>query len=183
MRNPYTVLDIHVDASTDEIKSAFRRLAKGTHPDLNGGNQELTNRFREVAEAYAILSDPEQKKFCDDLILNGDFMKENSSAYNGNARATAEDIEAYIHVLYKEIEPYKEAAMKSALIGLAWLCGGVFVTYATYQVAVANGGGSYFITWGAILFGGIQAIRGLSNYVKINSAVEEAEAEMWNTFK
>ena len=52
MKNPYEVLGVSMDASEAEIKSAFRRRAKATHPDLNDENPQLTKQFREVAEAY-----------------------------------------------------------------------------------------------------------------------------------
>lgn len=49
--NPYNVLGISNGATSEETKSAFRRLAEATHPDLNGGDFRATDQFREVAEA------------------------------------------------------------------------------------------------------------------------------------
>ena len=187
MRNPYAVLGVPTNASIAEIKSAFRSLAKATHPDVNGGNQELTAKFRDVAEAYAILSDPEKKNNWDKFYQGRVYQqqaKDNSfTSYNNSVRATAADIERYIHALYEEVRPYKEAAKKSVMVGMAWLIGGIAVTFGSYLSAVNNGGGTYVVTWGAILFGGIQAVKSFYNYVKINDAVAEAEAEMWNAFK
>ena len=187
MRNPYAVLGVPTNASIAEIKSAFRSLAKATHPDVNGGNQELTAKFRDVAEAYAILSDPEKKNNWDKFYQGRVYQqqaKDNSfTSYNNSVRATAADIERYIHALYEEVRPYKEAAKKSVTVGMAWLIGGIAVTFGSYLSAVNNGGGTYVVTWGAILFGGFQAVKSFYNYVKINDAVAEAEAEMWNAFK
>ncbi|MCX6830010.1 MAG: hypothetical protein NT002_12135 [candidate division Zixibacteria bacterium] len=53
------------------------------------------------------------------------------------------------------------AGQKNMLVGALWCIGGIIVTVATYQAAVSRGGGTYFITWGAILFGAIQFFRGL----------------------
>ena len=56
----------------------------------------------------------------------------------------------------------KERAKKDMLYGALWCVGGTVVTFISYSSA--SGGGSYVITWGAILFGGIQFFRGLVNF-------------------
>ena len=61
MKDYYEVLGVDRDASADEIKKAFRRLARETHPDANPGDTEAEHRFREVAEAYEVLSDPQKR--------------------------------------------------------------------------------------------------------------------------
>ena len=60
-QNYYDVLGVSKDASADEIKSAFRKLAKKYHPDVNKDNPEAAQKFKEINEAYAVLGD-EQKK-------------------------------------------------------------------------------------------------------------------------
>ena len=55
MRDPYEVLGIPQGASDDEIKAAYRKLAKKYHPDLNGGSAEAEAKMKEVNEAYNIL--------------------------------------------------------------------------------------------------------------------------------
>lgn len=61
-QNLYQVLGVAEDADAQTIKNAFRKLAKKYHPDVNGGNAEAEKRFKEVNEAYGILSDEAKKK-------------------------------------------------------------------------------------------------------------------------
>ena len=58
-RDPYEVLGVPHGASEDEIKAAYRRLAKKYHPDLNPGDQEAARRMNEVNAAYDQLKNPE----------------------------------------------------------------------------------------------------------------------------
>ena len=60
-RDYYEVLGVSRDASDQEIKSAFRRLARELHPDLNPNDPSAEERFKEVAEAYEVLSDSDQR--------------------------------------------------------------------------------------------------------------------------
>ncbi len=59
--DPYTVLGVKREASQDEIRKAYRKLAKKLHPDLNPGNKEAEERFKEVAGAYGLLGEPETR--------------------------------------------------------------------------------------------------------------------------
>ncbi len=60
-RDYYEVLEVSKGASADEIKKAYKKLAKKYHPDMNPGNKEAEAKFKEVNEAYAILSDEEKR--------------------------------------------------------------------------------------------------------------------------
>lgn len=64
-RDYYEVLGIARDADDSTIKKAYRRLAKKYHPDTNVGNKQAEEKFKEVTEAYDILSDPEKRKLYD----------------------------------------------------------------------------------------------------------------------
>jgi molecular chaperone DnaJ len=61
LHNPYQVLGIHPTADDEEIKRAYRRLAKQFHPDRNPDSRHSEERFREVSRAYEILRDPKKR--------------------------------------------------------------------------------------------------------------------------
>lgn len=62
VRDPYTVLGVSRQASSEEIKTAFRRLARDHHPDRNPNDAQAEARFREINTAYQVLSDPEKRQ-------------------------------------------------------------------------------------------------------------------------
>lgn len=60
-RNYYEILGIPREATSEEIKQVFRRLARQYHPDLNPGNKEAEEKFKDIGEAYEVLSDPSKR--------------------------------------------------------------------------------------------------------------------------
>ncbi len=70
-RDYYEVLGIGKNASTDEIKRAYRRLAIKYHPDKNPGDKDAETKFKECAEAYEVLSDPDKRKRYDQFGHEG----------------------------------------------------------------------------------------------------------------
>lgn len=63
----YDILGVRKNATEDELKRAYRSLAKKYHPDKNKGNKEAENKFKEISEAYAVLSDKEKREQYDRL--------------------------------------------------------------------------------------------------------------------
>lgn len=61
MKNPYEVLGVDKSANSQEIKKAYRKLAKQYHPDLNGGSEEAQEKLKEINEAFSILGDEENR--------------------------------------------------------------------------------------------------------------------------
>ncbi len=72
MTDWYRILGVSEKAPEEEIKAAYRKLAKRYHPDMHPGDEECERRFREISEAYSILSDPEKRR-----------------AYDGNQKKTS----------------------------------------------------------------------------------------------
>ena len=56
-KNYYSTLGVPRDASDEAIRTAYRNLARKHHPDVNPGDQQAEERFKEIAEAYAVLGD------------------------------------------------------------------------------------------------------------------------------
>lgn len=70
-RNYYETLGVGENASVEEIKKAYRNLAKKYHPDAHPGDKQAENRFKEISEAYTVLSDPEKRKQYDQMRRYG----------------------------------------------------------------------------------------------------------------
>jgi DnaJ-class molecular chaperone len=67
----YSVLGVAKSASLDEIKKAYRKLARKHHPDLNAGNKQAEERFKEISVAHDVLTDPERRKLYDEFGFDG----------------------------------------------------------------------------------------------------------------
>ncbi|MEM9684041.1 MAG: J domain-containing protein, partial [Pseudomonadota bacterium] len=78
----YSVLGVAKSASEDDIKSAYRKLAKQLHPDVNPGDDEVEQRFKEVSAAYNLLSDKEKKAKFDRGEINADGTPRYDSAFH-----------------------------------------------------------------------------------------------------
>src|SRR4051812_48566245 len=61
-RDPYSVLGVDRKASTEEIKKAYRKLARQYHPDRNPDDPKAEERFKEIQSAYDIVGDPDKRK-------------------------------------------------------------------------------------------------------------------------
>lgn len=100
-KNYYILLEVKSNATADEIKSAYRLLAKKYHPDKNIGNKAAEEYFKEIQQAYAILSNPDKRKKYDLKAAYGTRtqaqQKNNSSGpqYTGNAYQYAQQQAQY----------------------------------------------------------------------------------------
>ncbi|MBR8833625.1 MAG: DnaJ domain-containing protein [Stigonema ocellatum SAG 48.90 = DSM 106950] len=80
----YTILGVSKTATAEEIKQAFRKLARKYHPDVNPNNKQAEARFKEVNEAYEVLSDPDKRKKYDQF---GQYWKQAEAGYASGAGA------------------------------------------------------------------------------------------------
>ena len=70
MVNYYDVLGVAKNASAEEIKVAYKKLAKKYHPDINKGNKEYEQKFQEISEAYNTLKDDNSRRMYDSGGMN-----------------------------------------------------------------------------------------------------------------
>ncbi|PSH03780.1 MAG: molecular chaperone DnaJ [Acidobacteria bacterium] len=85
----YAILGVKKTATADEVRKAFRKLARKYHPDVNPGDKKSEERFKELSEANDVLSDPKKRKIYDQLGFYSDNIDpKTAEAYaNGGARA------------------------------------------------------------------------------------------------
>ena len=78
----YQILGVNKSATQEDIKKAFRKLARKYHPDVNQGNKDAEARFKEVNEAYEVLSDPEKRQKYDQF---GQYWRQMGQGFGGGA--------------------------------------------------------------------------------------------------
>lgn len=86
-RDYYEVLGVGRNADEKEIKRAYRKLAKQYHPDMNPGDAKAEQKFKEITEAYNVLSDTEKKKLYDQFgfaAFEDGFSAENAGGFHGD---------------------------------------------------------------------------------------------------
>jgi DnaJ-class molecular chaperone len=84
MADPYSILGVAKTASADEIKSAYRKLAKKLHPDVNPGRKDIEQKFKEVTAAYDLLSDKEKRARFDRGEIDAQGQERGFSGRGGN---------------------------------------------------------------------------------------------------
>lgn len=81
-KNYYDILGVKKNASAEEIRKAFRKLARKHHPDVNPGNKQAEEKFKEISEANDVLSDPKKRKIYDQVGFYSDNIDpETAEAY------------------------------------------------------------------------------------------------------
>ncbi|NJL84567.1 MAG: DnaJ domain-containing protein, partial [Chloroflexaceae bacterium] len=99
----YAILGVSRSASAEEVKKKFRKLALKYHPDRNPGNQEAEARFKEISEAYEVISDPEKRRKYDQF---GQYWNQAAQAYSGGATGTPADFGGFDFSQYGSFEDF-----------------------------------------------------------------------------
>ncbi|MBB3563173.1 DnaJ-class molecular chaperone [Rhizobium sp. BK512] len=122
MRDPYKVLGVKRDADADEIKAAWRNMAKAVHPDHNQGDPTATARFAEIGRAYETLKDPRKRNLFDSAVRMAEakkqeqtIMQQRQAAREAAARAKA--AQANAERVMEELARANASAQKAAAAG------------------------------------------------------------------
>lgn len=91
MVNYYKILKVSPKATTAEIKSAYRLLARKKHPDVNEGSESSAREFSIIAKAYRVLSDPQERAFYDRQLLQHEF---NTSSQDADSILNSDNVHA-----------------------------------------------------------------------------------------
>lgn len=135
----YEVLGVSRDADGREIKRAYRLLARQYHPDVNGGSTEATERFKQISEAYAVLSDPHKRRHHDAGGVDFDFGFGNGGmgsifdifnqafGFAGGGRRWAtpgRDLEEHVHIELEEVLTGAQRRIEYRRSATCEACGG-----------------------------------------------------------
>ena len=89
-KNYYNILQVSPNASFAEIKAAYRKLVHKFHPDVAGNTPEVIQKFKDITEAYDVLSSPEKRERYDSVMKLYEYSNGGQGAYNNSYKATAE---------------------------------------------------------------------------------------------
>ncbi len=90
-RNYYEILEVSPNASPDEIKTAFRKLARRYHPDVNPGDLTAEEKFKDINEAYEVLSDEEKRSQYNEFNRYVQQKSKKKSSFNRNGNSATAD--------------------------------------------------------------------------------------------
>jgi curved DNA-binding protein len=156
----YAILGVSKSASADEIKKTFRRLARKYHPDMNPGDKQAEARFKEVSEAYEVLSDPEKRQKYDQF---GQYWKEAGQGWPSGGGGVGVDVGGFDFSQYGSFDEFI-----GELLG-RFNTGGAGSTGRTYTYRTGTSGYSGFND-----FGGFKDYSGSDNRAAGASADREA---------
>lgn len=160
----YSILGVSKTASADEIKKSFRRLARKYHPDLNPGDKQAEAKFKEVNEAYEVLSDPEKRQKYDQF---GQYWKQAGQGWAGGSGAGV-DVSGFDFSQYGSFDEFINELLGRFNTGAPGGTG----TRRTYTYRTGTGGTTGFNDFGG--FGGFNDYAGFDNNTATAGADREA---------
>lgn len=188
-RDYYEVLGVDKNADESAIKSAYRKLAKKYHPDMNPGDQEAEKKFKEASEAYAVLSDADKRRKYDqfghaafeqggggggfggfdfsgadmgDIFgdIFGDLFGGGRSRRNSNGPMRGSDVRASVRITFEEAVKGCEKELELTLKDECKTCGGTGAKPGTSpQTCSKCGGKGQVVYTQQSLFGMVQNVR------------------------
>ena len=149
----YSILGVNKTASADEIKKSFRRLARKYHPDMNPGDKQAEARFKEVSEAYEVLSDPDKRKKYDQF---GQYWKQAGQGWpGGGSSGVGVDVGGFDFSQYGSFDEFI-----NELLGRFGTAGGGN-TRRTYTYRSGSGASTGYNDFGS--YGGFNDYSGFDN--------------------
>lgn len=156
----YAILGVNKTASADEIKKTFRRLARKYHPDMNPGDKQAEARFKEVSEAYEVLSDPEKRQKYDQF---GQYWKQAGQGWPSGSGGAGVDVGGFDFSQYGSFDEFINELLGRFNTGVSGNSG------RTYTYRTGTSGFSGFND-----FGGFNDYSGFDNRAAGASADREA---------
>ena len=188
MKNYYEILGISKTASADEIKKAYRNLAFKYHPDRNSGDKVAEEKFKEINEAYDVLSDEKKRADYDSFGTsnsrysgtnnsynrNNDFTNEETfwNWFNGNTTNSYGNNNTYRNYYYQSTNSYnkkedsvsKKSLFKTLLYKILQVFVGLFLTNVLWIIPFG-----FIICIGIIINGVIGAGKALKALLQFNA--------------
>jgi curved DNA-binding protein len=165
----YAILGVNKTDSADEIKKTFRRLARKYHPDMNPGDKQAEARFKEVSEAYEVLSDPEKRQKYDQF---GQYWKQAGQGWPSSSGGVGVDVGNFDFSQYGSFDEFINELLGRFNTGATGTPGS---TSRTYTYRTSPGGATGFSG-----FGGFSDASGFDN--RATSAAADREATITLTW-
>lgn len=184
MGDYYGILGVSHSATESEIKTAFRNIAKKCHPDVNGGNKDLTEKFRKAAEAYEVLNDRNSRLAYDEYWSRKSSGDNTSDYFNedymDDVQREAQRTEAHIHAMFESLKDSRKEAVVSIFIGLGCIAAGLIITLGSMWLATEFGGRG-IITVGLLICGAIGAIRSFYHAIVLSIEISNFKKTFWDS--